>query len=168
MSKRRKALVVFGAVAAATATGYVLLAWKNAWEKRETEQDIIENEDEQDFFEDEDDLFGDEPNPFEDDQNGEDKEDTGLFLMPNQADYMNYSLFLMKKLGNEIRDRSKEMYTLISRRNIKAEEKEKRLKDMSMENMDACHQIVDSADGMLGMIHTGLSEDFTDYLHVNE
>lgn len=164
MSKRRKILAALGAAAAAAAAGYVFSVRKSVWKKEKAVQDFIEDEDEPDFCGDEDDLFGDEPDVSGDSLGSTDDAMPEAFLMADHVGYLDFCTYLMKKLGREMGERSKEMYALISRRNIKAEEKEKRLKDMAVENRNAWQQIADGAAGIEGVIHTGFSEDYFDYL----
>ena len=153
MRKGRIILAAAGIVTAAAAAGYVFWNRRSAWKRRKAEESgtgFAEDGDEPDFLEglSEDDLFG----PDED-----------MLLMADQVEYLDFCTGRLDKLGGEVQERSQKMYALISRRNIRTEEKERRLKDMVVENMNACHQMAACLDGMAGVIQMGFSEDFDRY-----
>ena len=77
-----------------------------------------------------------------------------------EADFADYQI---QTRTREMTKRLSSMYSLVSRRNIKAEEKEKRLKEMILPCLDDCRVMSTTSAGVKGVIHDGYSDDYDAY-----
>ncbi len=174
MKKAMKVVIGTAALGGAFVAGDLI--WKKVRDYRHRKQldkdfmDAFEDEyeDDEDLEEDffDEDLECDEKeekSPYIPDYYEDGKEIPKSMLYSNHMEYLDYSVFLIQKRCQEMMDRLKDMYSLVSRRNIKAEEKEKQLKSMALANMDDCRVISTSSEGMQGVFHKGCSADFNIY-----
>ena len=175
MKKIVKVLMALTGIAGAGTAGYVVAnIHRNKLEDKSrifTEEDDSFEDEEDDFIED--DFFDDEGTVDSDEKESESpyipeigpdgEEIPKSFLFAAQMEYLDFADYQVRMRSGEMTKRLSNMYSLVSRRNIKAEEKEKRLKEMILSCMDDCRVMANTSTGVNGVIHDGYSDDYDSY-----
>ena len=174
MKKAVKVLLALIGIAGAGAAGYVAV---NRYRNRSDNGRFVTEED--DPFEDEedapikDDFFDEEDagnsdkkeseSPYIPDIGPDGEEIPKSFLFADQMEYLDFADYQIQMRTGEMTKRLSNMYALVSRRNIKTEEKEKHLKEMILSCMDDCRVMSNTSTGVKGVIHDGYSDDYDAY-----
>ena len=174
MKKAVKVLLTLAGIAGAGTAGFV---GANLYRNR-TDKDRFVMEEDDPFEDEEGDLFGDD---FFDDEDNDDlgknesespyvpeigpdgEEIPKSFLFANHMEYLDFADYQIQMRADEMTKRLSNMYSLVSRRNIKSDEKEKHLKEMIRSCMDDCRVMSNTSAGVKGVIHDGYSDDYHAY-----
>ena len=174
MKKAAKVLLALAGIAGAGAAGYAAV---NHYRNGNDKCRLVTEED--DSFEDEeddpvrDDFFDDEgddgtenkesESPYIPEMGPDGEEVPKTFLFASHMEYLDFADYQIQMRTREMTKRLSSMYSLVSRRNIKAEEKEKRLKEMILPCLDDCRVMSTTSAGVKGVIHDGYSDDYDAY-----
>ncbi len=120
-----------------------------------------------------DDLFDDEDNgdsekkesesPYVPEIGPDGEEIPKSFLFAKHMEYLDFADYLIHTRTDEMTIRLRNMYSLVSRSNIKSDEKKNHLKEMILSCMDDCRTMSNTSSGVKGVIHDGYSDDYYAY-----
>lgn len=174
MKKAAKVLLALAGIAGAGAAGYVAVKhYRNGNDKCRfvtEEDDSFEDEEDDpvrdDFFDDEGDDGTEKKeseSPYIPEMGPDGDEMPKAFLFASHMEYLDFADYQIQMRTSEMTKRLSNMYSLVSKRNIKAEEKEKRLKEMILPCLDDCRVMSNTSAGVKGVIHDGYSDDYDAY-----
>ncbi len=174
MKKAAKVLLALAGIAGAGAAGYVAVKhYRNRNDKCRfvtEEDDSFEDEEDDpvrdDFFDDEGDDGTEKKeseSPYIPEMGPDGDEMPKAFLFASHMEYLDFADYQIQMRTSEMTKRLSNMYSLVSKRNIKAEEKEKRLKEMILPCLDDCRVMSNTSAGVKGVIHDGYSDDYDAY-----
>ena len=175
MKKAAKVLLALAGIAGAGAAGYAAVNhYRNVNDKSKfvtEEDDPFEDEEDEspirdDFFDDETTVGSDKKeseSPYIPEMGPDGEEVPKAFLFASHMEYLDFADYQIQTKTREMTKRLSSMYSLVSRRNIKAEEKEKRLKEMILPCLDDCRVMSTTSAGVKGVIHDGYSDDYDAY-----